>query len=112
MPASPITLNVISGIAAGKTETSELFQDAGDGYGYRNNDSQIIKIENKQGTLNIIRTGNFNGQKLKSVEILGIEQKPREIEIDGKTIENTDFDVKRKRLRFEIDDNAKQISLN
>ena len=111
MPNSPITLNVISGIADGITETSELFQDAGDGYGYRKNDQRVIKIENKKGSLNLIRTGNFNGQILQSVEIIGIEQKLREVKIDGKTVRNTDFDANRKRVKFEINNGTKEISL-
>ncbi len=109
MPSAPITLNVITGIAPNKTETAMLYQDAGEGYGYKSNDWREIKIEHKQGLLTLNRIGNFNGQKIKFIEAVGIANKPREIKIDGKIIDNQDFDEKRKRLRFEIGENVKEI---
>jgi alpha-glucosidase len=111
MPNAPVTLHVAAGIAENKTENSMLYQDAGDGYGYRRSDWREIKIQHRRGSLMINREGNFQGQKIKFVEAVGIAQKPREIRVDGKVLSKFDFDEKEKRLRFEIDENAKEISL-
>ena len=108
MPSAEITLNVITGIAPNKTETSTLFQDAGEGYGYRKNDWREIRIEHKQGSLMINKSGNFNGQKIRYIEAVGMENKAREIKADGKVLDQK-FDSERKRIRVEIDENAKEI---
>ena len=111
MSKADLTLNVITGIMPDKIETSKIFQDAGEGYGYRANDWREIKIEHKKGVLNINRIGKYNGQKIRFIEAVGIEQKPREVRVDGKAVENVVFDAARKRLRIEIDENAREISL-
>ncbi len=108
MPNAPITLNVATGIAPNKTETATIFQDAGEGFGYLKNDWREIKIEHKQGSLNLNRIGSFNGQKIKFIEAVGIAAKPKEIRADGKSLDQK-FDSQRKRVRIEIDENAKEI---
>lgn len=110
MPRVDLTLNVITGIAPDKTEVSEIYQDAGEGYGYRQNSWRTITTEHRKGLLKINRTGDFQGQKIKYIEALGITQKPREIKIDGRTADSK-LDSQKKRLRIEIDNNAKEISL-
>ncbi|MGI8884159.1 MAG: TIM-barrel domain-containing protein, partial [Pyrinomonadaceae bacterium] len=112
MPSAPITLNVVTGIVPTKTETSMLYQDAGEGYGYQKSVWREIKIEHKQGLLTLNRIGNFNGQKIKYIEAVGIAAKPSEIKSDGKVVDRQDFDENRKRLRFEISENAKEIVLS
>lgn len=111
MPSAPITLNVITGITPNKTETAMLYQDAGEGYGYQKSVWREIKIEHKQVLLTLNRIGNFNGQKIKFIEAVGIANKPREIKVDGKVIDRQDFEERRKRLQFEIGENAKEITL-
>ena len=108
MPSAEITLNVATGIAPDKTETSVLFQDAGDGYGYLKNDWREIRFEHRQGSLKINRTGNFNGQKIKFVEAVGLENKAKEIKADGKNLDQK-LDSERKRLRVEIGENTNEI---
>jgi alpha-glucosidase len=108
MPSAEITLNVITGIAPNKIETSMLYQDSGEGYGYKRSDWREIKIEHKQGSLMINKYGDFNGQKIKYIEAVGMENKTREIKADGKTLDQK-FDSDRKRVRVEVDENAKEI---
>ncbi len=106
-----LTLNIIAEIAPDRTEQSEIFQDSGEGYDYRKNDFRVIKIERKKGVLKINRVGNFNGQKIKCIEIVGIAAEPKEILVDGKPAGNVQFDAARKRLRIEIGENANEITL-
>ena len=108
-PNVDLTLNIVTGIAPDKTETSEIFQDSGEGYGYRKNDFREIKLEYKKGILQINRAGNFNGQKIKYIELIGVAANPKEIQVDGKPINNMQFDETRKRLRFEISEDSKKI---
>lgn len=106
-----LTLNVITGIADGKIETAEVFQDAGEGYGYRQNDWRKIRIEHKKGSLKLSRTGNFAGQNVKFIEGVGLAQKPKDIKADGKSLDKMDFDKDTKRLKVEIGADAKEILL-
>jgi alpha-glucosidase len=111
MPNAPVTLNVATGIEENKMENAALFQDAGDGYGYRKNARREIKIEHRKGLLKIERSGDFSGQKIRFVEAIGVAQKPREIRIDGKNVNDFDYDEKTKRLKFEVPENAGEIVL-
>lgn len=110
MPKVDLTLNVITGISTGKTETSEIFQDAGEGYGYKSNDWSVTKIEHQQGMLTLNKTGNFKGQRIKYIEAIGLQQKPNEVRTDGKSTESK-YDPQRKRLRIEIKQDVREISI-
>src|SRR5688572_33448588 len=108
MPNAAITLNVAAGISADHTETAKLFQDAGEGYGYRRNDWREIEITHHRGVLSIKRTGTFNGQRLGSVEVRGIGERPKEITADGRKVE-FDFQPDAKRLSFHLRGDEKEI---
>lgn len=110
MPSAEITLNVVTGIAPGKTEISTLYQDAGEGYGYRKSDWREIRITHRQGRLSINRIGSFNGQKIRFIEAVGLEGKAREVRADGRILEQ-EFDAERKRVRVEIGENVKEVSM-
>ena len=110
IPKVDLTLNVVTGIAPDKTETGEIFQDLGEGYGYRKNEFRVIKTAYKNGVIQINRTGNFNGQKIKYIEFVGIAAKPKEVRVDGKLTENVQFDATRKRLKVEVGEDAKEIT--
>lgn len=110
MPNSPITLNVAAGIAAGKTERFSLYQDAGEGFGYRKNEWREIRFEHRQGAISISRTGDFIGQRLRSIEVVGITAKPKQMFADGREIK-FDFDEKSKRLKSEIPDGVTELRL-
>jgi alpha-glucosidase len=110
MPLSPVTLNVIAGIKPGVVERALLFQDAGDGYGYRGQDFREVRIEHSQGSLKLMRAGNFNGQKIRYIRAIGVSAKPREVRADGKNLD-MDYDASVKRLRVEINGDEKEILL-
>jgi alpha-glucosidase len=105
-----ITLNVAAGIEAGKTEIADLHQDAGDGYGYRLSEWRNIRIEHRAGVLKISRIGDFRGQPIRYVEAFGIASEPREVHADGRKLGHK-YDLSTKRLRVEIPEDAKEISL-
>lgn len=110
MPGAVITLNIAAGIGEGKTETLKLFQDEGDGYGYLNGQSLEIEVTHKRGSVQIKRVGNFTGQRIGFGEIHGIAAKPKEIIADGTKID-FDYDVSKKRLRFRLKGDEKELVL-
>ena len=110
MPSAAVTLNVVAGIAPGKTERSVLYQDEGEGYGYRQNAWREIKTTHVQGSLKIERTGNFQGQKILAVEAVGISANPTELRADGRKITHK-FDPNRRRIRAELNGIEKEITL-
>ena len=97
-----LTLNVVKGIAPEKIEETKVFQDAGEGYGYRKNDWREIKITHKKGVLSLNYIGNFKGQNLEAIEIVGIDKMPSDIKIDGASTKLFKFDEARKRLRISL----------
>ena len=111
MPNAVLILNVITGIADGKAENSEVFQDAGEGYGYRQNDWRKIQVEHKKGSLKLSRVGKFAGQNVKFIEAVGLAQKPKDIKADAKSVDKMDFDKDTKRLKIEISTDAREILL-
>jgi hypothetical protein len=62
------------------------------------------------GSLKLTRIGNFNGQRIRYVEAFGLAAEPREIRADGRKLNHT-FDAATKRLRVEIPDDAKEVTL-
>jgi alpha-glucosidase len=113
MVNAPVTLTVVAGIAPDETEIATLFQDAGDGYGYRKNDWRTVTVEHRKGVLRFRTTGNFGGgQKTRFVEAVGIEKKPREMRVDGAAVKNIDFDADTRRVRIRLEnENVREITL-
>lgn len=72
MPQSALTLKVGWGAAG----NSEVFQDAGEGYGYRQGASRMLRVtQDAQGlSLNIPPNAGF--QRVAAVEFLGLESAP------------------------------------
>ncbi|MGD9562874.1 MAG: glycoside hydrolase family 31 protein [Pyrinomonadaceae bacterium] len=110
MPSAPLTLNIAAGIQPGAAETAVVFQDAGDGYGYRRDAWREIEITHRRGTLSIERNGSFKGQRLASIEVRGIGEKPKSITADGRSVE-FDFQPETKSLSFRLRGDEKEILL-
>ena len=110
MKDADITLNVAAGITPGKTEVSDIHQDAGDGYGYRSNEWRRVRIEHSQGILKISHVGDFKGQRIRYLEVVGVEANPKEIRADGRKLEHR-FDAERKRVRAELPADVGEITL-
>jgi hypothetical protein len=110
MANAPLTLNVAAGIEPGRTETLEIHQDAGDGYGYRLSEWRTVRVVHTPGSLKLTRIGDFNGQRIRYVEAFGLAAEPREIRADGRKVDHT-FDAATKRVRVEIPDDAKEVTL-
>ncbi len=110
MASSPITLTVFAGVTPEKAEKMALFQDAGEGYGYRQNAWRELRFEHSPGLVKIDRVGSFDGQKLKKIEVIGVAAAPRELLADGTSLRFT-YDEKTKRIGAEVPDGVRELRL-
>ncbi len=110
MPSAPLTLNVAAGIQPGITEKFSLYQDAGEGYAYRRNEWREIRFEHRQGSVKMNSVGNFRGQSVRFIEVVGVPAAPKQMLADGRDIKFTYTPVT-KRLKAEIPDAASEITL-
>ena len=110
MPNTSITLNVAVGIEPGKSERFDLHEDRGEGYGYRLSEWSTVRIDHGAGVIKITRVGDFKGQAIRYLEAFGVMSGPKELRADGRKLEHT-FDAARKRLRVELPDDVKELTL-
>ncbi len=110
MPSAAVTLNVAAGIKPDHTEVTSIFQDAGDGFGYRGDQWREFTISHRRGSLSIRRVGAFNGQRLGSVTIRGIAEKPKEIMVDGSKV-RFDLNADTRTVTFELRGDAREVVL-
>lgn len=107
MKNAPLTIAVAIGAAG----SSEIYQDAGDGYAYRKGASRTIKVAmtGDKLALDIPKLAAY--QRVVALELLGLNAAPSVVKIDGKTIGDATFDAATKRLRIPLSsENVKEIS--
>ncbi|HLL73049.1 MAG TPA: glycoside hydrolase family 31 protein [Pyrinomonadaceae bacterium] len=101
MPRAPLSLKIVSG-ADGE---GRIYQDAGDGYGYRLSAWRTTTVKQSGGTIRFKHTGDFQAARaVSSVEILGINDKPKEVRIDGRDARNVFYEQDERRLRLPLPD--------
>jgi alpha-glucosidase len=108
MKTVPLTLAVATGAAG----SSHVFQDAGDGYGYRHGESRTVTLaQDEHGVrLDIPRKPGY--QRVGAVEFVGLQAAPGSVRIDGKPVRDLRFDAATHRLRIPLpDDNVKEVLL-
>jgi alpha-glucosidase (family GH31 glycosyl hydrolase) len=110
MPNAEITLNVAAGMKPEVIETGKLFQDAGDGYGYRANDWSEFVATHKAGSITFKRNGSFRGQRITKMVVHGVTARPSAINVDGKPVE-FQFNAELKRLEYAITGSEQEIRL-
>lgn len=110
MPSAEVTLNVAAGVKPGVTETGMLYQDAGDGYGYRANDWSKFIAAHKLGSITFKRNGSYRGQRITKIVVRGVASRPTAINADGRPVE-FQFNADLKRLEFAITGSEETITL-
>jgi alpha-glucosidase len=108
MKGTPLTLTV----ALGGPGSSRIYEDAGDGYGYRNGESRTLVVEQNAAGVKLTIPPNHGWQKLGAVEFVGVEKAPASVRIDGKSAREVQFDASTHRLHVALpDENLRSISL-
>jgi len=100
MARAPLSVTVISG-APGE---GRIHQDAGDGYGYRRSAWRATNVSQAgDGRLRLKHSGDFpEARPVGLVEVLGLNDRPKEILLDGRAAKNVSFDRDKRRLRFSL----------
>jgi alpha-glucosidase len=110
MANAEITLNIIVGIAPEKVESAVLFQDAGEGYGYRQSAWSEMRFEHRPGSIRFARSGTFAGRPVKYIEVIGLQAAPKQMFADGREI-RSNYDEKTKRLKTEVPANVAEVTM-
>lgn len=110
MPTQPVTLTVIAGITPAKVGTATLYQDAGDGFEYQKGDSRTFSFEHRPGSIKVRRDGEFKGQELRSIEVIGVAAQPKQMAADGREIKFS-YDAGTKRVKAEIPVGVGEITM-
>jgi alpha-glucosidase len=76
----PLTIAV----AAGAGGTSHVFQDAGDGYGYRQGASRTITVTQSDHAVLLDIPPNRGYQRVDAIDVIGLPVAPSAVRIDGK----------------------------
>ena len=107
--SAPLTLVVALG-AAGE---SRVFEDAGDGYGYRNGESRTIRIvQTDAGVVDLAIPRNRGFQRVAAVELVGLEAAPKSVRLDGKAVAGLAFDAATRRVRIALpSEQARRITI-
>jgi alpha-glucosidase len=107
--AKNVPLTVV--VALGAKGSSRIYEDAGDGYGYRRGESRTsdFDVDASGVRLRIPKSDRF--QRIAAVEFIGVDAAPRETRIDGK-VAATQFDAATRRLRVALpSERAREIVL-
>jgi alpha-glucosidase len=98
--------------ALGADGNAAVYQDAGDGYAYRNGASRITQVALRKNALRLQIPKSSEFQKIGFVEFIGVDAQPKSVKADGNSVRNAAFDAKTKRLRVALpDESVKEISL-
>ena len=97
-------------VALGANGASSIYQDAGDGYAYRQGDSRTTQVELSADKLRLHIPKSDRFQRIRFVEFLGVDAKPASITLDGKPLRDIAFDAQTRRVRVALpDESAREL---
>ena len=107
-PLDTLELHVYPGSA-----TSVLYEDAGDGYGYRSGQYRLTTMRTTSGakgtTVALTRAGAYAGARAFVVTVHGID-KPKRTNADGKSV-TSGYDASRREVRFTVPATVRTIEV-
>ena len=115
LPTSPVAQNTAElqrlpltlSVAMGADGSGRIYQDSGDGFGA----SEITAVA-VQGDRVRITAPPKRFRPIGVIELLGVDQQPAAVLVDGKAVRGASFDAAAKRLRIEVRDrNVREILL-
>ncbi len=103
-----VNLTLVEG---GSNERAVIYQDEGEGYGYLRGQFNMVSI--KQAANEIVLTQNTSAndmpdstafaRRVATIEVLGINQRPREVRVNDRPAKDVSFDRETKRLKFAVE---------
>jgi alpha-glucosidase len=108
MAGAPLTVVVV----AGADGDGRIHQDAGDGYGYRRSAWRTTTVTQTGGrTVRLKHAGDFKEARAVSfIQVLGLDERPKEIRVDGRETKNVQFQQADRRLRLTLPNGASEIT--
>lgn len=94
---TPLTIVVATGADGG----GSVYQDAGEGYGYRNGESRTIQIRLSGASLSFDMAKSRRFPGIEAVELLGLDAAPGDVRVDGKRAD-AQFDAATHRARIAL----------
>ena len=108
--AKGVPLTIV--VATGRKGSSRIYQDAGDGYGYRKGESRTITVAQGDAGIELKIPSNRGYQRVAAIDIVGIAAAPASVKIDGRVMKDTRFDATTHRLHVALpSEQVKLISL-
>ena len=98
MARLPLTLAIAPGADGG----GSIYQDAGDGFGYRAGEFELdgVRVQADRVHLDTPATPRF--RRIAALEFLGLEQAPAAVLLDGKLAHDVTFDAASRRVRVTL----------
>jgi alpha-glucosidase len=107
MKNAPLTIAV----ATGADGSSEVYQDAGDGYAYRHGASRTIRVIAAADKVTLAIPKSAAYQRVAAVELLGVDAAPAAVRVDGRLVRDASYDGTSRRLRVPLaSENVKEVS--
>ena len=107
---TPLALTV----AIGSGE-SKIYQDRGDGYAYERGEFRRTTVRTEEDAtrlrITLVHEGAYRARDFSALQMVGLNAPPREVRIDGRSVERTTFDAQTGRLRVELPATAREIIL-
>ena len=89
-------------IVPGGDSTSKFYEDAGEGYDYQRGAFGMTTVTLSGRKIRLEKSGPYNARPIVSVELLGVNARPREIRVGNRVVEDASFDERVKRLLIPI----------
>jgi hypothetical protein len=89
-------------VVPGVESTSRSYEDSGEGYGYQGGAFSRTTVTLSGSKIRLEKSGLYNSRLIVSVELLGVNARPREIRVSGRVVEDASFDERLKRLLIPI----------
>ncbi len=108
MRNAPLTLLV----ATGADGSGRVFQDAGEGYGYRQGQSRTIVARQDGLGVELAIPASRGYAPVGAIELIGLRAPPSSVSIDGRAAPTASFDAATRRLRIDLpNESVKRIGL-
>ncbi len=91
-------------VARGRDGAGRIHQDDGDGYDYRRLRWRTTDVTHTPDAIRFRHGGYEVGRAVTSVELLGVEARPRDVRADGREVGKISFDKDSRRARFQLPD--------
>ncbi|CAN5652694.1 glycoside hydrolase family 31 protein [soil metagenome] len=89
-------------VVPGADNTSRSYEDSGEGYSYQGGTFGMTTVTLSGSKIRLEKSGSYNSRPFVSVELLGVNARPREIRIGNRVVEDASFDERVKRLLIPI----------